>query len=114
MRKRREIQNLVISSLKKAVVLASFSVLYGLQVVPNIIWGCQVVNGGGVPGGPQVLPGGCLVVIWPKTNVYKMFEKGCFWPPGEGLGDPLYVILRNLTPSGALLMRKVLEDDNPA
>ena len=28
------------------------------------------------------------------------------------MGVPLYVILRNLTPSGARLMRKLLWDDN--
>ena len=30
------------------------------------------------------------------------------------MGVPLYVILRNLTPSGARLMRKVLQDDTLA
>ena len=42
------------------------------------------------------------------------FEKGCFGPPGGGLGVPLYVIPRNLTPSGTRLMRKVLQDDTLA
>ena len=67
-RKGREIQILVISPLKMAIVLASFSALYGLQVVPHAILWCPVVNGGSlvVPG---CCWGGCLVVIWPKLNV---------------------------------------------
>ena len=75
-----------------------------------------MVPGGqwGVPGGPRVLPGGLPGGIMAQNECLKKFEKGCFWPPGGGLGVPLYVILRNLTPSGARLMRKVLQDDNPA
>ena len=67
-RKGREIQILVILPLKMAIVLASFSALYGLQVVPHAIWWCQVVNGESlvVPGCCQ---GGFLVVIRPKMNV---------------------------------------------
>ena len=66
----------------------------------------------GVPGGPRVLPGGLSGGYMAHNECLKKFEKGCFWPPGGGLGVPLYVILRNLTPSGARLMRKLLWDDN--
>ena len=55
------------------------------------------------PGAAGGLSGGYMA----QNECLKKFEKGCFWPPGGGLGVPLYVILRNLTPSGARLMRKV-------
>ena len=58
-RKGREIQILVISPLKMAIVLASFSALYGLQVVPHAICWCQVVNGGSL-----VVPGRCWGAAW--------------------------------------------------
>ena len=75
-----------------------------------------MVPGGqwGVPGGPRVLPGGFSGGYKAQNECLGKFEKGCVWPPGGGLGVPLYVILRNLTPSGARLMRKVLQDDNSA
>ena len=44
-RKGREIQILVVSPFRKAVILASFLALYGYQVVPHEIWWCQVVTG---------------------------------------------------------------------
>ena len=76
----------------------------------------MVVLGGHkvVPGGPRVLPGGCLVVIWPKMNVTNSLRKGFFGPLVGVWGGPPCVMLRNLTPSGARLARKVLWDDNLA
>ena len=59
------------------------------------------------PGAAGRLSGGYMA----QNECIKKFEKGCFLPPGGGLGVPLYVILRNLTPSGARVMRKVLQDD---
>ena len=44
-----------------------------------------------VPTDPQLLPGGCLVVMGHKMNVFVSLEKRCFWPPGakRGVwGDP--------------------------
>ena len=75
-----------------------------------------MVPGGhwGVPVGPWVLPGGLSGGYMAQNECIKKFEKGCFWPPGGGLGVHLYVILRNLTPRGARLMRKVLQDDTLA
>ena len=46
-----------------------------------------------------------------------MFQKWCFWPRGAkrgGLGVPTSIIVRNLTPSGARLARKVSLGDNLA
>ena len=82
-RKGREIQILAVSPFEKAVVLASFSALYGWQVVPNAIWWCQVVL-----GGPWVLPGGCLVVIGHKLKVLESLVKGVVCPlaPRGGFG----------------------------
>ena len=64
-RKGWEIQILVISPLKLAIVLASFSALYGSQVVPHAIWWCQVVNGRSlvVPGCCWGLSGGYMAQI---------------------------------------------------
>ena len=78
-RKGREIQILVISPLKMAIVLASFSALYGLQVVPHAILWCPVVNGGSL-----VVPGCCRGVVWwlygPRRMLKKSFKKGVFGP----------------------------------
>ena len=43
-----------------------------------------------VPGGTQVLPGGCRVVIAHKMNVLESLGKVVFGPltPRGGLGDP--------------------------
>ena len=70
---------MVILPLKMAIVLASFSALYGLQVVPHAILWCQVVNGESlvIPGCCQ---GGFLVVIRPKMNVEESLRKGVFGP----------------------------------
>ena len=62
------------------------------------------------PGAARGLFGGYKA----QNECLKKFEKGCFWPPGGGVGVPLNVMLGNLTPSGARLMRTVLLDDNPA
>ena len=74
-----------------AIVLASFSALYGLQLVSHAIWWCQVVNGGPwwSPGAAGGLPGGNMA----QNECLKKFEKGCFLHPGGGLGVPLYVKL---------------------
>ena len=40
---------------------------------------------------PRALPGGCLVVMGRKMNIFVSLEKRCFWPPGakRGVwGDP--------------------------
>ena len=68
-----------------------------------------------VPGGPWVLPGGFLVALGLKMNVLKSFGKGVFCPLAPRvLGAPSSIIVRNCTPSGARLGRKVLWDDDVA
>ena len=77
-RKGREIQILVVSPLKREVVLASFSALCGWQVVPHAIWWCQVVTGWSL-GAARGLPGGYRA----QTEGFRKFGKRCFLPPGE-------------------------------
>ena len=70
-----------------------------------------------VPCGPRMLLGDCLVIIWPKKYVLKSLGKGVFAPwhlLGWVLGVLFFIIVRNWTPSGARLGRKVLWDDDVA
>ena len=86
-RKGREIQILAVSPFEKAVVLASFSALYGWQVVPNAIWWCQVVTGWSL-GAARGLSGGYRA----QTEGFRKFGKRCFLTPGAkrgGLGGIL-------------------------
>ena len=95
-RKGREIQILAISPFEKAVVLASFSALYGWQVVPNAIWWCQVVTGWSL-GAARGLSGGYRA----QTEGFRKFGKRCFLPPGAkrgGLGGILPPILGRTGP----------------
>ena len=95
-RKGREIQILAVSPFEKAVVLASFSALYGWQVVPNAIWWCQVVTGWSL-GAARGLSGGYRA----QTEGFRKFGKRCFLPPGAkrgGLGGILPPILGRTGP----------------
>ena len=65
-----------------------------------------------VPGGPQVLPGGSLVVLGSKMNVSEMVFLAPLAPREGVWGAPTSIIVRNLTPSGARQARKVLWGDN--
>ena len=55
-----------------------------------------------VPGGPRVLPGGCLVVTGHKMNVLESLGKGVFGPlaPG-GVWGGSSPILGRTRPPGA-------------
>ena len=62
------------------------------------------------PGAARGFPGG-----FGEQN--ECFRNGVFGPlaPREGVwGVPTSIIVRNLTPTGARLARKVLQDDNLA
>ena len=71
-----------------------------------------------VLGGPQVLPGGCLVVMGHKMKVLESLVKGVFGPlvirGGGGLGAPSYIIERNQILNGARQARKMLWDNGAA